>query len=57
MQKQIQRLLEQLPQGEWWHETEHGELIPTLDLYLYLVYIADNAVNQYAQLIQEVKQR
>jgi len=36
MQKQIQRLLEQLPQGEWWHETEHGELIPTLDLYLYL---------------------
>jgi hypothetical protein len=36
MQKQIQRLLEQLPPGEWWRETEHGELIPTLDLYLYL---------------------
>jgi len=39
LNKQIQRALEQLPTGaEWWRETDNGDLIPTLDLYLYLCH-------------------
>lgn len=34
--ERIHQILKELPTGDWWRETDEGEIVPSLDLYLHI---------------------